>query len=82
MKETRYVFLTKDDVTVPQSLEDTDAGEILISLLRQGFTLSPYQVMATDAKDAIAISEFKKSGQLRQDNGLRWLGRNPTLITS
>ncbi|MEW7866104.1 hypothetical protein [Aeromonas diversa] len=51
---SRYVFLLKGEQTIPQSLDEPEAGAILVSLLRQGFRLDPRQHDALDARAALA----------------------------
>ena len=40
MNSISYVFLIKDEIIVPQSLDDEYCGQIIASLVEQGFFLS------------------------------------------
>ncbi|WP_108652538.1 hypothetical protein [Dongshaea marina] len=69
MSESRYVFMIKDSVTLAQSLDDDDAGIVLVSLLRQDFIISPYQVKAMSEEEALSMMECHKD---IKNNGYPW----------
>ncbi|WP_159084606.1 hypothetical protein [Dongshaea marina] len=82
MKESRYIFMVKDNVTMAQSLDDHDAGDIVISLLHQGFTVSPYQVNAVDGKKALSIMESQRVSKPHQTSNYPWFGITPYAIAN
>ncbi|WP_338558517.1 hypothetical protein VRC02_19720 [Erwinia sp. E_sp_B01_3] len=60
MSET-YVFLIKGEVIVPQDLEENEAGEMIRSMLVQGFTLSHLHIHADGSTEAIKrFNKYKK----------------------
>lgn len=50
---SQYVFLIKETVITPQSLEQSDCGDILREMLKQGFYLSRIHIFANNSKDAL-----------------------------
>lgn len=58
-----FIFLVHNDVVVPQSLEDSDAGEIIRALLKQGFYIPPFRICAEDSTQAFRQFQQSSSGK-------------------
>lgn len=58
MNSISYIFLIKDEIIVPQSLEDENCGQIIGSLVEQGFFLSDVHLMSTDS--AMALKMYRE----------------------
>lgn len=58
MQHEHFVFFTKEGMVIPQSLNEDDAGEIICSVLFQGFNISPLHIMAVDNRSA--LDKFNK----------------------
>ncbi|NDL64114.1 hypothetical protein [Acerihabitans arboris] len=58
MKQQHFIFLRKADVITPQSLDDPDAGDIIRSVLLQGFSISPVHILA--ASSHAALDKFQR----------------------
>ena len=55
MNSISYVFLIKDEIIVPQSLDDEYCGQIIASLVEQGFFLSDVNLVSTDSVTAVKM---------------------------
>lgn len=55
MNSVNYIFLIKDDIIVPQSLEEEYCGEIINSLIEQCFVLSDFNVSSPDSTTALKM---------------------------
>lgn len=49
----RYLFVIKDNVIVPININESDVGEIILSLLKEFYFLSPIQINALSSKEAM-----------------------------
>ncbi|MGL5842467.1 MAG: hypothetical protein ACRCYK_11795 [Aeromonas hydrophila] len=54
MRNECYLFLFKGTLVIAQSLSAPETGEVLISLLQQGFVVAPLQVRANNTRQALA----------------------------
>ncbi|GLR08487.1 hypothetical protein COO59_18710 [Mixta theicola] len=63
-----FIFLINQDVVVPQSLEESDAGEIIHHLLQQEFYIPPVRIRAADSGKA-----FRQFQQLAEP---KWLNQS------
>ena len=57
MHTERYLFLLKGRLIMAQPLAAPETGELLISLLQQGFVLAPLQVWASACSVSLACYE-------------------------
>ncbi|PKQ71508.1 hypothetical protein AOX56_07720 [Aeromonas sobria] len=57
MSTQRYLFLVKGTLVLAQPLIAPETGELLASLLQQGFVVGPLQVWAGSAEQALACYE-------------------------
>lgn len=57
MSTERYLFLIKDRLVLAQPLAAPETGELLTSLLSQGFVAAPLLVWASDSEQALACYE-------------------------
>ncbi|MFM5633062.1 hypothetical protein ACET8D_13845 [Aeromonas veronii] len=57
MSTQRYLFLIKNTLVLAQPLAAPETGELLASLLQQGFVVGPLQVWAGSAELALACYE-------------------------
>lgn len=57
MSTQRYLFLIKGTLVLAQPLAAPETGELLASLLQQGFVVGPLQVWADSAEQALACYE-------------------------
>ncbi|BEE16665.1 hypothetical protein VAWG006_09180 [Aeromonas enteropelogenes] len=57
MSSERYLFLIKGSLVMAQPLAAPETGELLTSLLQQGFAVGPLQVWANNAEQALACYE-------------------------
>jgi hypothetical protein len=57
MSTQRYLFLIKGTLVLAQPLAAPETGELLTSLLQQGFVVGPLQVWAGSAEQALACYE-------------------------
>ncbi|MFA7259374.1 MAG: hypothetical protein WC013_07620 [Aeromonas bestiarum] len=57
MSSERYLFLIKGTLVMAQPLAAPETGELLASLLQQGFVVAPQQVWAGNAEQALACYE-------------------------
>ncbi|PKQ74693.1 hypothetical protein CJP16_16580 [Aeromonas sobria] len=57
MSTQRYLFLIKGTLVLAQPLAVPETGELLASLLQQGFVVGPLQVWAGSAEQARACYE-------------------------
>ncbi len=57
MSTERYLFLIKGTLVMAQPLAAPETGELLTSLLQQGFVVGPLQVWASNAEQALACYE-------------------------
>ncbi len=57
MSSERYLFLIKGTLVMAQPLAAPETGELLASLLQQGFWVAPQQVWAGNAEQALACYE-------------------------
>ncbi|HEA3131624.1 TPA: hypothetical protein RVR73_002950 [Aeromonas hydrophila] len=57
MPAERYLFLIKGTLVLAQPLAAPETGELLTSLLQQGFAVGPLQVWASNAEQALACYE-------------------------
>ncbi len=57
MPAERYLFLIKGDLVLAQPLAAPETGELLTSLLQQGFAVGPLQVWASNAEQALTCYE-------------------------
>jgi hypothetical protein len=57
MSTQRYLFLIKGTLVLAQPLVAPETGELLASLLQQGFVVGPLQVWAGSAEQALACYE-------------------------
>lgn len=48
-----FLFLIKEPLVIAQPLEAPETGELLVSLLRQGFIVGPVTIRATDSRQAL-----------------------------
>lgn len=55
----KFLIFIKDADVVPIRLEDADFGIIVQSLIKQGFLISPIQIIAGNSQ--LAIHKYKKS---------------------
>ncbi|WP_413737435.1 hypothetical protein ACL2XP_04860 [Sodalis sp. RH21] len=63
MNQRYFIFLLKDGVVTPQSLEDPDAGTIIRAVLLQQFAISPIHIRAADNHQALAEFQRLTAGQ-------------------
>lgn len=63
MSTERYLFLIKGTLVMAQPLAAPETGELLTSLLQQGFVVGPLQVWASNAEQALAC--YEQSAQQR-----------------
>ena len=63
MSTERYLFLIKGTLVMAQPLAAPETGELLTSLLQQGFVVGPFQVWASNAEQALAC--YEQSAQQR-----------------
>ncbi|MFM1705960.1 hypothetical protein [Aeromonas salmonicida] len=63
MSTERYLFLIKGTLVMAQPLAAPETGELLASLLQQGFVVGPLQVWASNAEQALAC--YEQSAQQR-----------------
>lgn len=63
MQTERYLFLIKGNLIMAQPLAAPETGELLISLLQQGFVAAPLLVWASNAEQALACYEGKAQRQ-------------------
>ena len=54
MPAERYLFLIKGTLVLAQPLAAPETGELLTSLLQQGFAVGPLQVWASNTEQALA----------------------------
>ncbi len=57
MSTERYLFLIKGSLVMAQPLAAQETGELLASLLQQGFAVGPLPVWASNAEQALACYE-------------------------
>ncbi|HHQ4454237.1 hypothetical protein FT688_15635 [Aeromonas hydrophila] len=57
MPAERYLFLIKGTLVLAQPLAAPETGELLTSLLQQGFAVGPLQVWASNAEQALDCYE-------------------------
>ncbi|MFM4995152.1 MULTISPECIES: hypothetical protein [Aeromonas] len=57
MSSERYLFLIKGSLVMAQPLATPETGELLTSLLQQGFVVGPVPVWASNAEQALACYE-------------------------
>lgn len=57
MSSERYLFLIKGSLVMAQPLAAPETGELLTSLLQQGFVVGPVPVWASSAEQALACYE-------------------------
>lgn len=63
MHTERYLFLIKGRLIIAQPLAAAETGELLISLLSQGFVVAPQLVWASDSEQALTCYEAKAQQQ-------------------
>ncbi|MGY3941660.1 hypothetical protein [Aeromonas tecta] len=63
MQSERYLFLIKGSLIMAQPLAAAETGELLASLLSQGFVVAPLLVWASDTEQALACYEAKAQRQ-------------------
>ncbi len=63
MSTEHYLFLIKGTLVMAQPLAAPETGELLASLLQQGFVVGPLQVWASNAEQALAC--YEQSAQRR-----------------
>ena len=54
MSSERYLFLIKGSLVMAQPLAASETGELLTSLLQQGFAVGPLPVWASNTEQALA----------------------------
>ena len=54
MSSERYLFLIKGSLVMAQPLAAPETGELLTSLLQQGFAVGPLPVWASNTEQALA----------------------------
>ncbi|WP_281706113.1 hypothetical protein, partial [Aeromonas taiwanensis] len=59
MSTERYLFLIKGSLVLAQPLAAQETGELLTSLLQQGFAVGPQPVWASNAEQALACYDLK-----------------------
>ncbi len=55
MNSVNYIFLIRNGIIVPQSLEDEHCGGIINSLMSQGFSLSDFNTESPDSSMALKL---------------------------
>ncbi|WP_140919823.1 hypothetical protein [Limnobaculum xujianqingii] len=60
MNNKHYVFLLKDEIIVPQCLEDKECGEVISSLLYQGFVVSNVHILSEGTEAALKKYQMNK----------------------
>ena len=69
LHKQHFIFLLKGKVVTPQSLEDSDAGEIIRSALSQNFYLSRVHIMARNSAEA--LEKFQQMTECyAEENGM------------
>lgn len=63
MHTERYLFLIKGQLIIAQPLAAAETGELLTSLLSQGFVVAPLLVWASDSEQALTCYEAKAQRQ-------------------
>lgn len=63
MQSERYLFLIKGSLIMAQPLAAAETGELLTSLLSQGFVVAPLLVWASDTEQAMACYEARAQHQ-------------------
>lgn len=63
MQSERYLFLIKGSLIMAQPLAAAETGELLTSLLSQGFVVAPLLVWASDTEQALACYEARAQRQ-------------------
>ncbi|MEG0008485.1 hypothetical protein ACW5XF_07620 [Aeromonas lusitana] len=63
MQSERYLFLIKGSLIMAQPLAAAETGELLTSLLSQGFVVAPLLVWASDTEQAMACYEARAQRQ-------------------
>lgn len=63
MQSERYLFLIKGSLIMAQPLAAAETGELLTSLLSQGFVVAPLLVWASDTEQALACYEGRAQRQ-------------------
>lgn len=48
-----FLFLIKAPLVIAQPLDASETGELLVSLLRQGFIVGPVTIQAADSRQAL-----------------------------
>ncbi|MCO4202964.1 MULTISPECIES: hypothetical protein [Aeromonas] len=64
MSTERYLFLIKGSLVLAQPLAAQETGELLTSLLQQGFAVGPQPVWASNAEQALACYEAATQRQV------------------
>ncbi|KAB0682227.1 hypothetical protein F3X87_07030 [Aeromonas caviae] len=67
MSSERYLFLIKGSLVMAQPLAAPETGELLTSLLQQGFVVAPLPVWASNAEQALACYEAAAQRQVFAD---------------
>lgn len=57
----KYKILKKNGIILAQSLDDSDAKEIIFSLIKDSFGVVPCTISAIDSEDALSQFEMKES---------------------
>ena len=57
MSSERYLFLIKGSLVMAQPLAAPETGELLTSLLQQGFAVGPLSVWASNTEQALVCYE-------------------------
>lgn len=58
-----YLFLIKDKLVIAQPLDAPETGELLVSLLRQGFVIGPVTIQAATSRQA--LENYDQHAQLQ-----------------
>ena len=67
MSSERYLFLIKGSLVMAQPLAAPETGELLTSLLQQGFAVGPLPVWASNTEQALACYEQSAQRQALGD---------------
>ncbi|EOD54227.1 hypothetical protein [Aeromonas molluscorum] len=57
MSTEAYLLLHKEGTVIAQPLAAPETGDLLVSLLQQGFVLAPRQILAGNSRQALACYE-------------------------
>lgn len=74
MSTETYLLLRKEGTVIAQPLAAPETGELLVSLLQQGFVLDPRQILAGNSRQALACYEHE-IGELPGIQGTSTAGR-------